>query len=577
MRAETAEKTGNTRWIFPSEPPPDLVQPLIRDLDLPSPIAKILANRGFENTGQADRFLHPKLEELCDPFLLPSMREAVELIVGAIRENEPIMIFGDYDVDGITATALMYLVLSRLGARVSYYLPNRLVEGYGLSEDGFLEAQKRGVSWIISVDCGITAVKEIAFGNSLGIRTIITDHHEPASELPDAAAIVNPKLGDSPLGEELSGVGIAYKLAQALFLHLGQEEVEEHLDLVALGTLADIVPLTGENRILSRFGVQALGRTNKPGLKSLAFVAGLLGKEISAGQVVFVLAPRINAIGRLGSAMEAIRLLTTRDEKAAGEIARLLDGENRKRRSLDEATLEEALARVEREIDLTKERAIVLASDSWHPGVIGIVASRLVERFHRPTIMISIEGEEGKGSARSIPGFHLTEALKCCDSHLLRYGGHKYAAGLSIARSEIEPFRRKINEVSSRLLSDEDLIPRLEVDAEVGLHEVNDRLVETLELFAPFGPANSRPVFVTRGLELAGLPALVGNNHVKFRVRQGNLVHEAIGFGMGSQLPRLAAVAERSGFLDLAYTLDFNEWNGQKKIQLHLKDIRLLQ
>jgi single-stranded-DNA-specific exonuclease len=269
--------------------------------------------------------------------------------------------------------------------------------------------------------------------------------------------------------------------------------------------------------------------------------------------------------------------LTTRDEKAAGEIARLLDSENRKRRSLDEATLEEALVRVEREIDLTKERAIVLASDSWHPGVIGIVASRLVERFHRPTIMISIDGEEGKGSARSIPGFHLTEALKCCEPHLLRYGGHKYAAGLSIARSEIETFRRKINEVSSRLLSDEDLIPRLEVDAEVVLTEVNDHLVETLELFAPFGPANSRPVFVTRGLELAGLPALVGNNHIKFRVRQGNLMHEAIGFGMGSWLPRLAAVAERSGFVDLAYTLDFNEWNGQKKIQLHLKDIRLLQ
>ncbi len=577
MRAEITEKTTPTRWVFPSEPPSALVQPLVRDLDLPLPIAKILANRGFVNPGEADRFLNPKLEELCDPFLLPSMRQAVELIVGAIRENEPIMIFGDYDVDGITATALMYLVLSRLGARVSYYLPNRLVEGYGLSAEGFLEAQKRGVTWIISVDCGITAVKEIAYGNSLGIRTIITDHHEPASELPEAAAIVNPKLGDSPLGEELSGVGIAYKLAQALFMHLGQEEVEEHLDLVALGTLADIVPLTGENRILSRFGVQALGRTNKPGLKSLAFVAGLLGKEISAGQVVFVLAPRINAIGRLGSAMEAIRLLTTRDEKAAGEIARLLDGENRKRRSLDEATLEEALERVEREIDLTKERAIVLASDRWHPGVIGIVASRLVERFHRPTIMISIEGDEGKGSARSIHGFHLTEALKSCEVHLLRYGGHKYAAGLSIARSEIESFRRKINEVSSRLLSDEDLIPRLEVDAELGLAEVTGKLVETLELFAPFGPANSRPIFVTRGLELAGLPALVGNNHLKFRVRQGNQVLEAIGFGMGGWLPRLAPVVDRSGFVDLAYTLDFNEWNGQKKIQLQLKDIRLLQ
>ncbi|MCI0330931.1 MAG: single-stranded-DNA-specific exonuclease RecJ [candidate division Zixibacteria bacterium] len=577
MRAETTEKTGTNRWVFPPEPPWSLVQPLIRELDIPAPLAKILANRGFDNPERADKFLNPKLEGLCDPFLLPSMRPAVELIIGAIREKEPIMVFGDYDVDGITATALMFLVLSRLGAQVSYYLPNRLVEGYGLSEEGFQEAKKRDASWVITVDCGITAVSEVAFGNSLGIRTIITDHHEPASVRPDAAAIVNPKLGDSPVGEELSGVGIAYKFAQALYAHLGQEEVEEHLDLVALGTLADIVPLTGENRILSRFGVQALGRTNKPGLKSLAFVAGLLGKEISAGQVVFVLAPRINAIGRLGSATEAIRLLTTRDEKAASEIARLLDGENRKRRSLDEAMLEEALALVEREIDLSRERAIVLASDRWHPGVIGIVASRLVERFHRPTIMIAVEGEEGKGSARSIHGFHLTEALKACEAHLLRYGGHKYAAGLSIARSEIEGFRQKINEVSSRLLSDEDLIPRLEVDAELGLHEINDRLVETLQLFAPFGPANSRPVFVTRGLEFAGLPVLVGNNHLKFRVRQGGQVFETIGFGMGNRLPRVLSVAERAGFADLAYTLDFNAWNGQKRIQLQLKDIRLLQ
>ena len=575
MRAETTEKTSSARWVFPPEPSWSLVQPLIQDAGLPSSIAKILANRGFDTPERAERFLHPNLEELCNPFLLPAMQAAVEFITGAIRENEPVMVFGDYDVDGITATALTYLVLSRLGANVSYYLPNRLVEGYGLSEEGFLEAKKRGASWVITVDCGITAASEVAFGNSLGIRTIITDHHEPASGLPDAVAIVNPKLGDLKLGEELSGVGIAYKFAQALYAHLGQEEVEEHLDLVALGTLADIVPLTGENRILSRFGIQALGRTNKPGLKSLAFVAGLLGKEISAGQVVFVLAPRINAIGRLGSATEAVRLLTTRDEKVASEIARVLDGENRKRRSLDEATLEEALALVEREVDLSNERAIVLASERWHPGVIGIVASRLVERFHRPTIMIAIDGEEGKGSARSIPGFHLTEALKACESHLLRYGGHKYAAGLSIARSEIETFRRKIKEVSHQMLSDEDLIPRLGVDAEVGLSEVDDKLVETLELFAPFGPANSRPIFVSRGLEFAGRPAVVGTSHLKFRVRQDNQVLEAIGFGMGGLLPRVQSSAERGGFVDLAYTLDFNDWNGQRRIQLQLKDIRL--
>jgi single-stranded-DNA-specific exonuclease len=573
MRANILETATATRWIFPDEPSPAaVIQELSSALGLPPVVAKILARRGLDTPEKARHFLYPKIQELCDPFLLPSMKRSVELLVSAIREREPIMIFGDYDVDGITATALVYLVLNRLGAQVSYYLPNRLVEGYGLSEEGFLEAEKRGAKWVLSVDCGVTAAKEVAFGNSLGIKTIITDHHEPAAGgLPEAAAIVNPKLGDSGIGEELSGVGIAYKLAQALYFHLGQEEPEEHLDLVALGTLADIVPLSGENRILTRFGMQTLSRTNKPGLKSLALVAGLLGKEISAGQVAFVLAPRINAIGRLGNATDAIKLLTTRDEKTAGEIARFLDGENRRRRNLDEATLEEALEIVEKEVDLTSARALVLASDRWHPGVIGIVASRLVERFHRPTVMIAIEGEEGKGSARSIPGFHLTEALRLCEGHLIRYGGHKYAAGLSIARAEIEPFRNKLCEVSRQLLTDEDLIPKIEVDAEIGLEDVDEKLVDTLELFAPFGPANTRPVFVSRRLELAGDPIVVGNNHLKFRVRQYDRVLDAIGFGMGNRALPLA----RAGRADLAYTLEFNEWNSQRRIQLRLKDLHL--
>jgi len=579
MRANIFETAAVTRWTFPAEPvPAAVIQELSNALGLPPVVAKILARRGKETPEKARPFLFPKLEELCDPFLLPSMKSAVEFLISAIRENEPIMIFGDYDVDGITATSLMYLALNRLGAKVSYYLPNRLVEGYGLSEDGFLEAQKRGAKWILSVDCGITAVSEVAFGNSLGIRTIITDHHEPAAQLPEAAAIVNPKLGGSEIGEELSGVGIAYKLTQALYSHLGQEEPEEHLDLVALGTLADIVPLSGENRILTRFGMQSLSRTSKPGLKSLALVAGLLGKEISAGQVIFVLAPRINAIGRLGNATDAIRLLTTRDEKVASEIARFLDSENRKRRNLDENTLEEALAKIEAEIDLSAERAIVLASDRWHPGVIGIVASRLVERFYRPTVMIAVEGEEGKGSARSIPGFHLTEALRLCESHLIRYGGHKYAAGLSISRSEIESFRRKMSEVSRQLLSDEDLIPKLEVDAEIRFDEIDENLVDTLELFAPFGPANMRPVFVSRHSELAGDPVVVGNNHLKLRLRQQDSVFDAIGFGMG----RLALPLARARRADFAFSLEFNEWpknghkwNGQRRIQLRLRDIHL--
>ncbi len=562
------------QWVLAVDPPGDLVEGIAAEVDLPNTVVKILINRKIDTVDKVRKFINPRLEDLTDPFILKGMEGAVDRITDALKQNEKIMIYGDYDVDGITATALLFLVLNRLGAQVDYYLPNRLTEGYGLSKDGILEARGKGISLIISVDTGITAAEEVEFAKSQGIECIITDHHEIGDVLPDAVSIVNPKQDECPYdAAELSGVGVAFKLAQGLYSKLGQDlsELERHLDLVALGTSADIVPLTGENRTLTRYGFQQIVRTTKPGLKSLTFVSGLMGKEIGTGQVVFVLAPRINAIGRLGDAMQAIRMLTTRDEQLAARIARQLDSENRRRKSIDEATLNEALEQIEEICDLENDRAIVLSSEGWHQGVIGIVASRLVEKFHLPTVLIAVDNDEGKGSARSIPGFHLYEALRRCDDTLIRYGGHKYAAGLTILPQNIESFRRKMIAVSGEMLTDEDLVPKLFVDAEIELDQIDDGFVHVLEEFSPFGPMNTRPIFLTRNLEVVGQPYKVGKNHLKMRVRKGETVLDVIGFGFGDMVRPLSM---RAGTIDMAYVIEFNHWNGVARIQLRVKDIR---
>ena len=562
------------QWVVAFDPPSELVDHITAVVDLPKAVVKILINRKIDTVEKVRRFINPSLENLTDPFNLIGMQTAVDRITEALKQNEKIMIYGDYDVDGITATALLFLVLNRLGAQADYYLPNRLTEGYGLSRDGIMEAKSRGISLIISVDTGITAVEEVEFAREQGIECIITDHHETSDVLPKAVAIVNPKQDANPCdAADLSGVGVAFKLAQGLYMKLGQDtaELERHLDLVALGTSADIVPLLGDNRTLTRFGFQQIVRTTKPGLKSLAFVSGLMGKEIGTGQVVFVLAPRINAIGRLGDAEQAIKLLTTRDEQLAAQIARTLDSENQRRKSIDEATLNEALQQIEDVCDLDNDRAIVLSSEGWHQGVIGIVASRLVERYHLPTVLIAIDNGEGKGSARSIPGFHLYEALRRCEGSLIRYGGHKYAAGLTIMPENIEAFRKQMIQVSGEMLTDEDLVPKLFIDSEIELDQVTSEFVDTLEKFSPFGPMNMRPIFLTRNLEVVGQPYRVGKNHLKMRVRKGETVLDVIGFGFGDLVRPLMM---RSGTIDMAYVIEFNHWNGVVRIQLRIKDVR---
>jgi single-stranded-DNA-specific exonuclease len=569
-----AQKTMPLKWVLAPEPDPELVARLAGEAGLLPSVAKILVNRQLDTSELINNFLQPKMTDLKDPFTMMGMEKGIDRVTKALFENEKVMIYGDYDVDGITATALLYMVLNKLGAQVSFYLPNRLVEGYGLSREGIDEAKSNGISLIVTVDTGITAVEEIDYAVSQGLDVVVTDHHEPGMTIPRAYAIINPKQPNCGYGGELSGVGVAFKFAQALFRRLNQDEreLEEHLDLVALGTSADIVPLVGENRVLTKFGIRQIARTTKPGLKSLAFVSGLMGKDISTGQVVFILAPRINALGRLGDARQAIRLLSTRDERAAAEIARKLDTENRRRKEIDEKTLHEALDQMEEVVDLDADRAIVLAAEGWHQGVIGIVASRLVERFHLPTVMISISDGEGKGSARSIPGFHLCEALKECEHLLVKYGGHKYAAGLSIKPENIPEFRIKFKEVSQKYLSAEDIVPKLFIDLELELSEIDDKFMQAMEAFSPFGPQNMRPIFLTRNCEVIGTPYVVGNNHLKMRVRKGNSVFDVIGFGFGDMA---RVISDRGCLVDIVYAVEYNTHNDVTQIQIRLRDIKL--
>lgn len=562
------------KWVVAEEPDQQFVHDLALATELPVNVLKILINRNIDTPESVDKFLNPKISDLEDPFSMIGMEKGIERVVKALFNNEKIIIYGDYDVDGITATALLYMVLNKLGGQVDFYLPNRLTEGYGLSKDGIDKAKEKGISLIITVDTGITAVEEIKYANSIGIDVIVTDHHEPGEGTPEAYTIINPKQVGCTYESELSGVGVAFKFAQALYQSLNQDELElkEHLDLVALGTAADIVPLVKENRTLTNFGIRQIARTTKPGLKSLTFVSGLMGKDISTGQVVFILAPRINALGRLGDAGEAIRLLATKDERVASEIARKLDSENRRRKEIDEKTLHEALAQMEEVVNVDTDKAIVLAGDEWHQGVIGIVASRLVERYHLPTVMISVVNGVGKGSARSIPGFHLCEALKECEHLLIRYGGHKYAAGLSIKPEQVEEFRKKFVEVSNRILSDDDIVPKLHIDLEIELTEIDDSFMNTLEQFAPFGPQNMRPVFLTRNCEVSAQPYVVGNNHLKMRIRKGDAEFDVIGFGFGDMA---RVISSRGCMVDIVYVVEYNTYNNVTRKQIRVKDIRL--
>ena len=544
------------------------------ELNVSPALAKVLLNRGIDDIEEARKFYKPDLNRLHDPFLMHDMKDAVQRIEEAIRLKQNILIYGDYDVDGTTAISLLLLFFRQIGIPVEFYVPDRLTEGYGLTRQGIRNVRNAGAELIITVDCGITSREEVDYARSLGIDVIICDHHFPGAELPEATAVLNPKRADCSYPfKELAGVGVAFKLAQALQqkMNFNAANLFDLLDLVAIGSAADIVPLIDENRIFVKFGLDKLNNTSNLGLQALKEITGLAKGCITAGQVVFVLAPRINAVGRLGDAGRAVRLLTSENKQQAENIAEILESENKIRREIDESTLSQALAQIEDLEDPGSQNVFVLNSDDWHPGVIGIVASRIVERYFRPTVMIATENGSGKGSARSIPGFDIYQALKSCEDLMNSFGGHKYAAGLTIGSQNIPEFRKKLDAVASQSLTAEMTTPKLWIDAEIALKDIDEMLIKLLKRMAPYGPQNMRPVFQTGALQVVGTPSIVGNNHLKFKVRQNDVVFNAIGFNLGDLFYRLAP---GESDLEMVYSIDENEWNGKTTIQLKVKDLR---
>lgn len=487
-------------------PAPDAAatESLAAALALPRPLAGLLVQRGFGEPEAARAFLRPSLDQLADPFALAGMHEAVGLIAEAVASRVPILVHGDYDVDGQCAAALMTRVLRQAGATVHPFLPHRLRDGYDFGEAGLAAAADIGAGLIITCDCGITAHATVAAARAEGMRVVITDHHLPGPELPAANVILNPQRADDRSGlRMLCGTGVAFKLAQALtaLLALPTAFPQHFLDYVALATIADVVPLVGENRILTRNGLRLLAQSRWEGLRALVEVAGLSGRELRAGQVGFILAPRLNAVGRIGDANDGLRLLLTDDPVEAAALAQRLDVCNRERQQVEQAILEQAIAMAEREV-AAGAPALVLAGDGWHTGVIGIVASRLVERFHRPAFLIGFDGDLGRGSGRSIDGFDLHDALHHCDDLLERYGGHRMAAGLTITRVRFAEFRERFLSLAAARLTEADLVPTQRVDLVVALGELQEEMERFLRHLEPCGMGNPSPVFGVRGLRL---------------------------------------------------------------------------
>lgn len=563
------------KWIVRNNDNSTEISKLAQEINVSEPIARILYNRGVTDFESARRFFRADVDELNDPFLFNQMELAADRIIHALKNDEKIMIYGDYDVDGITSVSLMIRVLrDELKCDPLYYIPDRQAEGYGISLVGINDAQGKDVSLIISVDCGITALEEIEAANAAGIDVIIVDHHEAGPELPKAYAILDPKCENENYPfKELAGVGVVYKLLQGLFarMKLNDKVLKNYTDFVALGSAADIVPLIDENRILVRAGLKEITNQKKnTGLQALITSAGLKDKAIGTGQIVFMVAPRINAVGRMGDASRAVHLLTTDNEQQAKNIAAILESENRTRKAIDEQTFTDALDVIEKNFEPEKVSAFVLSAEGWHSGVIGIVASRIVEKYYRPTVLIAVEDGVGKGSARSIPGFDLYEALKECQDLMIGFGGHKYAAGLTIKAENIAPFQKRLEQVAAGMMDEEMKKPKLHIEDEIRLKEIDTKFFRILKQFAPFGPQNMRPVFMSKNLEIVGTPAVVGKNHLKFKVRQDGVVMDAIGFNLGHLLYRLAPGDNK---LHIAYVIDENEWQGQVTIQLRIKDL----
>lgn len=562
------------KWIF-SNPDDDIVDKLQAELKIHRTLCKLLVNREITDFDSAKRFFRPSYEHLHDPFLMKDMDKAVDRVVKALNNKEKILVYGDYDVDGTTAVSLVYSFLKQHNADAQYYIPDRYKEGYGISSQGIDFAKENNCSLIIALDCGIKAVDKVDYANSLGIDFIICDHHLPDEKLPEALAVLDPKRSDCDYPyKELSGCGLGFKLVEAVSLKEGFDlnEVYELLDYVVVSIAADIVPITGENRVLAYFGMQKINNNPRPGLLALLNSASVdLAKEMEITDLVFTIGPRINAAGRIKHGSFAVDLLVEQDAQEAKEKAMGVQDNNTTRQTLDKDITLEALTMVQENLDSHHKKATVLFKEDWHKGVIGIVASRLIEHFYRPTIVLTLSNGLAVGSGRSVPGFDLHSAIESCKEYLVQFGGHKYAAGLSLLPENILPFTEAFEKVVAERIEDSMLVPHIEIDGVIELEEIDEKFYRIIEQMAPFGPGNMKPIFVTKNVKDAGYTRIVGESHLKLHVSKPNQpAKSGIGFGMWDYIPYIRS---KSTF-DICYQLYVNEWNGQKNIEIRLKDLK---
>ncbi|MGB7604924.1 MAG: single-stranded-DNA-specific exonuclease RecJ [Lutisporaceae bacterium] len=552
----------------------ELAEQLKTQLNISDIVAKSLINRGIDSIEAAEMFMNPELRYLYDPFLLKDMDLAVDRVLRALDENEKICIYGDYDVDGVTATSLCINILRKLEAEVMYYIPVRADEGYGLNEEAIEHIKAQGVNLIITVDCGIRSCDVMERVKQLGMDIVITDHHECGECLPDACAVVNPHRTDSDYPyKELAGVGVAFKLMQAVTDSIGCGDlILDVLELAAIGTVADVVPLLSENRILVKHGLMKLADTEYVGLRALIDISGLKDKTISSYNIAFMIAPRINAAGRLADAARCVELLITEDEALAYEIAEELEQENRERQQVEAEILEKAIAKLEAGYDLENSRVIVLDGEGWHSGVIGIVASRIVEQYSKPTMLIATENGVGKGSARSMKGFNLYEAMCSCSELFEKFGGHEMAAGLTINVGNINELRKRINDIADDMLQGNPLQPEINVDYKLEQADINLETAKQLKMLEPFGMGNPNPQFVYRNLQVLDRRLVGANNkHLSLTLYDGSNSIKGIAFSMGN----LYNVFSNNRKIDIICSMDINLWNDNESVQLVIKDIKV--
>ena len=563
------------RWIIKEAADQSQAEQLANTINVDETLAALLLQRGISSYEEAKNFFRPSLKNLHDPFLLKDMDHAVRRLSLAIQRNEKILIYGDYDVDGTTSVALVYGFLRSFYPRVAYYIPDRYDEGYGISSQGIQYAAEQQFSLIISLDCGIRAVDLVNEARQQGIDFIIGDHHRPGDVLPPAHAIINPKqIGCQYPYKELCGCGVGFKLLQAFCQETKRpiSELYQFLDLVAVAIAADIVPITGENRILAHYGLKTLNQSPQPGLKALAEVAGL-HFPLSIDNVVFGIAPRINAAGRMGHAKAAVELLLAQDEEATTRLATQLNQQNSQRRGHDSDVTQQAIAMIRQDSRWERAKSTVLYDPSWHKGVVGIVASRCIEQYYRPTIILTESNGKATGSARSVKGFDLYEAITDCADVLEQFGGHTHAAGLTLSIDNVPLFRERFEASVARKIPPEQLIPRLDIDQQISLTDITARFYGVLKQLAPFGPGNMRPVFVSDNLEVVGYPQVLKEKHLKFTVQERGTSYRlnAIGFGMADFHD---SICDQQPF-QMAYSVEENHYNGHSSLQLAIRDLKV--